>query len=72
MTHFVLTRRQLLGAGAMLAAAPAVAQPATDPDDATTLAQKIRRGDASARETLVAALDRAEAAQAKLNHAIRE
>ncbi len=71
MAEFHLNRRQLLASVAAAGAVPAVAQPAaaSPADDAMGLAQKIRSGDASAREVLVAALDRAEAAQAKLNFA---
>ncbi|WP_156256949.1 amidase family protein, partial [Sandarakinorhabdus oryzae] len=47
---------------------PVPAQAAAD--DAIGLAARIRSGDASARETVLAALERAEAAQAKLNFAI--
>jgi amidase len=67
MADFSINRRHLL-AGAV--AATAVPARAAAPDDAIGLAARIRSGDASARETVLAALDRAEAAQAKLNYAI--
>ncbi|WP_164156151.1 amidase family protein [Sandarakinorhabdus rubra] len=54
----------------MLAGSRAGAQPAPAPDDATALATRIRTGGASTREEVVAALDRAEAAQARLNFAV--
>lgn len=65
-----LNRRQVLAGAAALSAAPALAQPARLPDDAMGLAQRIRSGDVSARDTVLAALDRAEAAQAQLNYAV--
>lgn len=70
MANLTINRRQLLGATAALATVPAVAQPARLPDDAIGLAQRIRSGDASARDTVLAALERAEAAQTKLNYAV--
>lgn len=70
MVDLPLTRRHLLAAAAALPALPAIAQPARAPDDAIGLAARIRSGDASARETVLAALERAEAAQAKLNFAV--
>ena len=69
MVDFTINRRHLLAGAAAAAAVPAQAQAATA-EDAIGLAARIRSGDASARETVVAALDRAEAAQAKLNFAI--
>jgi amidase len=70
MADFSMNRRQLLASGAALAAAPALAQTPAAADDATALAARIRSGETTAREALLAALDRAEAAQAKLNFAI--
>lgn len=71
MADFPLSRRQLLVGAAMLPAAPALAQPAAAaPDDAIAMAARIRSGDSSARDVVVAALDRAEAAQAQLNFAV--
>ena len=64
-----INRRHLLAGAAAVTALPAGAW-AAGADDATGLAQRIRSGDASARETVLAALDRADAAQAKLNFAI--
>jgi len=68
MTDHEMSRRSLLAGAAALAAAPALAQ--ATPQDATSLAASIRSNSISARETLVAALDRAEAAQAQLNFAV--
>jgi amidase len=74
MAEFTLSRRNLLGTllagAAALGAVPSAAQKAPDPDDAIGLAQRVRTGAASAREEVVAALDRAEAAQAQLNFAV--
>lgn len=74
MADFRMNRRQLLASGAGLAmlpaAAPALAQRPAAADDATALAARIRSGETTARDALVAALDRAEAAQARLNFAI--
>lgn len=69
MADFTINRRHLLAGGAALAATPALAQKPVA-DDAMGLAQRIRSGDAGARETVLTALDRAEAAQAKLNFAV--
>jgi amidase len=66
----ILNRRQVLAGAAVLSAVPAAAQSARLPDDAIGLAQRIRSGDISAREAVLAALERAEAAQATLNYAI--
>jgi amidase len=65
-----LNRRQLLASAAALAAAPALAQRPAAADDAIGLAARIRSGEISARDALLAALDRAEAAQPKLNFAV--
>jgi len=70
MANFTLSRRQLLAGGAALTALPVDAQQARLPDDAIGLAARIRSGELSAREAVLAALDRAEAAQAKLNFAV--
>jgi amidase len=74
MADFTLSRRAMLAKtaalAAALAAAPSAGQSGPDPDDAIGLAQRIRSGSASARDEVVAALDRAEAAQAQLNYAI--
>ena len=69
MADFNINRRQLLASATILAATPALAQQARAPDDAIGLAARIRSGELSAREAVLAALDRAEAAQAKLNFA---
>ncbi len=69
MADFSINRRHLL-AGAMAATAMPARAAAAAADDAIGLAARIRSGDASARETVLAALERAEAAQAKLNFAI--
>lgn len=73
MAHITLHRRHVLaGAGAWLAA-PAVAlrraASAASPPDAVATAQAIRSGTTSARDVLLAAIDRAETAQAQLNFA---
>ena len=65
-----LNRRQLLTSAAALAAAPALAQRPAAADDAIGLSARIRSGEISARDALLAALDRAEAAQPKLNFAV--
>lgn len=74
MIDNALNRRALLAgaaSGVALAATPALAQAsAADPSDAIGLAARIRSGQASAREEVVAALDRADAAQAQLNFAV--
>ena len=74
MADLSINRRQLLAGAAALSAAPAIAQttgqPARAPDDAIALAARIRNGELSARDAVLAALDRAEAAQAKLNFAV--
>lgn len=67
-----INRRHLLAGAAAVTAVtvlPAGAL-AAGAEDATGLAQRIRSGDASARETVLTALDRADAAQAELNFAI--
>ena len=69
MADFSMNRRHLLAGAAAVAAIPAKAR-AVVADDAIGLSQRIRSGDASARETVLTALDRADAAQAKLNFAI--
>jgi len=63
MADFSINRRHLL-AGAMAATAMPARAAAAAADDANGLAARIRSGDASARETVLAALERAEAAQA--------
>jgi amidase len=68
MTNHEISRRTLLAGAAAFAATPALAQTAAD--DAIGLAASIRSGSASARDTVLAALDRAEAAQARLNYAV--
>lgn len=68
MTDHQISRRAVLAGAAAIAATPALGQAA--PDDAIALAQRIRSGGASARDTVLAALDRAEAAQAQLNFAV--
>ena len=68
MTDFSINRRYLLAGAAAATAIPGAATAAID--DSIALAQRIRSGDASARETVLAALDRADAAQARLNFAI--
>ncbi len=70
MAEFTLSRRSLLAGAAALGGLPAHAQAAADPADAIGLAARIRSGALSAREEVVAALDRADAAQAKLNFAV--
>ncbi len=75
MADQILDRRQLLAgaaAGAAALAAPGAAQApaAAAADDAIALAGRIRSGELSARDAVAAALDRAEAAQAKLNFAV--
>lgn len=70
MSRFNLNRRQWLAGAAAMAALPAAADMPGGADDALGLAARIRSGDAGARETLLAALDRAEAAQARLNFAV--
>jgi amidase len=70
MANFTLSRRQMLAGAAALTALPADAQQAKLPDDAIGLAARIRSGETSARDAVLAALDRAEAAQAKLNFAV--
>lgn len=69
MADFTLSRRHMLAGAAALAAVPAGGQPAVVPDDATGLAARIRSGELSARDAVLGALDRAEAAQARLNFA---
>ncbi|WP_353216409.1 amidase family protein [Sandarakinorhabdus sp.] len=73
MTDQDISRRALVagaaGAAALMAV-PASAQQAASPDDAIGLAQRIRSGAASARDEVLAALDRADAAQAQLNFAV--
>ena len=68
MADFSINRRHLL-AGAVAAGAVPVRAAGAAADDAIGLAARIRSGDAGARETVLAALERAEAAQAKLNYA---
>lgn len=72
MADMGMNRRQVLATvAAMAAAAPVLAQkPASGADDAIGLAARIRSGEISAGDALVAAIDRAEAAQAKLNFAV--
>lgn len=70
MAGFSINRRQLLAGAAAVAAAPAGAQTPVVADDAIGLAARIRSGDISARDAVLAALDRAEAAQARLNYAV--
>jgi amidase len=70
MADFTLSRRQLLAGAAALTAAPTRAQPSAPTDDAMGIAARIRSGEASARDEVLAALDRAEAAQARLNFAV--
>lgn len=68
MSDHEISRRAVLAGAAAIAATPALAQGA--PNDATALAASIRSGAASARDTVIAALDRAEAAQTQLNFAV--
>ena len=71
MTEQQISRRALLAGAAALGAVPAQAQSgAADPADAIGLAQRIRSGAASARDEVLAALDRADAAQPQLNFAV--
>lgn len=70
MTEIEISRRALLAGAAAIAATPAIGQASADPADATGLAQRIRSGAASARDEVIAALDRADAAQAQLNFAV--
>ncbi|MBU6165338.1 MAG: 6-aminohexanoate hydrolase [Alphaproteobacteria bacterium] len=70
MAEVRMNRRQLLASGAALAAVPAAAQRPAPPADATALAARMRSGETTARDVLVAALDRADAAQARLNCAV--
>ncbi len=70
MAEFHLSRRAVLAGAAVAAAAPTAAQSPAAADDAIALAQRIRSGTSGAREEVVAALDRAEAAQAQLNFAV--
>lgn len=68
MTDHLISRRTLLAGAAAIAATPALAQAAAD--DATGLSARIRSGGISGRDAALAALDRAEAAQARLNFAV--
>jgi amidase len=70
MADFHLSRRHVLAGAAATAAAPAIAQKAAAPDDAIALAQRVRSGASGAREEVLAALDRADAAQTQLNFAV--
>lgn len=70
MADFSIDRRQLLAGAVAFSAVPVGSQPAAAADDALGLAARIRSGAASARDVVLGALDRAEAAQAQLNFAV--
>ncbi|MEI6485616.1 MAG: amidase family protein [Sphingomonadales bacterium] len=71
MSDLMFNRRQLLAGAAAISAVPATAQRApAAPDDAIGLAARIRSGDTGSREAVMTALERAEAAQERLNFAI--
>ena len=68
MADFSVNRRAMLAGAAAMAAVPGRA--AMVADDAIGLAARVRSGDTGARDVVLAALDRAEAAQGQLNFAI--